>query len=144
MQKLTENETTHLRYTVTCRKAAHYPRSPFYSDTPRTEDGERSEIRLTQFADDTQLLADSYDSVTRAMHLLEYYGLATGARVNTAKSVIIRMGALRQVAIPEHPATALNKTLGEGEYATILGVPFWESQESEVFWEKLYAKLKRK
>jgi len=72
----------------------------------------------------------------------ENYGRATGARVNKAKSVIIRMGALRKVAIPEHLSTL--KTLGEGEYATILGVPFWESRESEVFWEKLYAKLKRK
>eukprot|EP00967_Tisochrysis_lutea_P140263 scaffold256071_cov32-Tisochrysis_lutea.AAC.4 len=53
------------------------------------------------------------------MHLLEHYGRATGARVNTAKSVIIRIGALRKGAIPEHLATL--KTLGEGEYATILG-----------------------
>ena len=36
------------------------------------------------------------------------------------------------------------KTLSEGEYTTVLGVPFWEGPESDFFWEKLYAKLKKK
>ena len=100
------------------------------------------ELRLSQFADDTQLLASSFESLERAMHILETYGSATGARVNKRKSVLIRMGSLVGARVPD--TLAYLKTLGEGEYATILGVPFWEGPEDDTFWERLYAKLKKK
>ena len=66
----------------------------------------------------------------------------TGARVNKSKSILIRMGPLTGAAVPG--ALKYLKTLGEGEYATILGVPFWEGPGDDSFWEKLYAKLKKK
>ena len=100
------------------------------------------ELRLSQFAGDTQILANSFESLERAMHILESYGTATGAKVNKSKSILIRMGSLTGARVPE--TLAYLKTLGEGEFATILGVPFWEGLDNEPFWEKLYAKLKKK
>ena len=52
------------------------------------------------------------------------------------------MGSLTGAQVPE--TLVYLKTLGEGEFATILGVPFWEGLENDSFWEKLYAKLKKK
>ena len=75
------------------------------------------------------------------MHILENYGTATGAKVNKSKSILIRMGSLKGAQVPG--TLAYLKTLGEGEFATILGVPFWEGLDNDAFWEKLYAKLKK-
>ena len=76
------------------------------------------------------------------MHILDIYGTATGARVNRRKSVLICLESLVGARVPD--TLAYLKTLGEGEYATILGVPFWEGPDDDTFGERLYAKLKKK
>ena len=61
------------------------------------------EIRLTQFADDTQFILKGYKYMRRMWEVLSEYEDATGMRANVKKFEGIRCGALKRKPIPTTP-----------------------------------------
>jgi hypothetical protein len=101
--------------------------------------------RISQFADDTQLLLKNFGSLQYVRPLLQLYELATGMRANIAKFIAILCGALRGRAPPILPPPAtLIRWLKHGEYTKILGIPFWSTGENDVFWHELHTKIKKR
>jgi hypothetical protein len=64
-----------------------------------TADGE--EHRISQFADDTQLLLKNYECIRRAAIYIDKYQKATGIKVNLNKYEGIRCGSTRAMDIPQ-------------------------------------------
>jgi hypothetical protein len=98
------------------------------------------EHRISQFADDTQLLLKNYESIRRAEIYIDKYQKATGMKVNLIKYEGIRCGSTRAMEIPQD--LRYIKWLGHGEYTKRLGVPYWASGENDAFWDDLYIKIK--
>jgi hypothetical protein len=59
-----------------------------------------TEIKMSQFADDTQIITRNYKSVAKLWPILDIYEKATNMRGNKTKSVGIQCGALRDSEIP--------------------------------------------
>ena len=104
-----------------------------------------SEVRITQFADDTQLLLAGYKYLRRVWNILLEYEEVSGMRANVNKFEGIRCGALKREPIPYLSVlrTEKIKWVHPGEYVRILGVPFWEKYDVNIFWEKKYWDVKR-
>jgi hypothetical protein len=102
-----------------------------------TANGE--EHRISQFADDTQLLQKNYERIRRAAIYIDKYQKATGMKVNLTKYEGIRCGSTRAMEIPQD--LRYIKWLGHGEYTNLLGVPYWASGENDAFWDDLYIKI---
>ena len=102
------------------------------------------EYRLTQFADDTQLLLGGYKYLKRTFAILKEYEDATGMRANKKKFEGIRGGPLQRKPVPLIPElhTEVIKWVQPGDYVRILGIPFWEQFDIKLFYEKLYNKHK--
>jgi hypothetical protein len=78
-------------------------------------------IKISQFADDTQLFAEKYEDFTKALVWVSIYGRATGSRVNAHKYVGLQWGTQKGKPIPAE-FTHYN-WLAPGQYTKILGVP---------------------
>jgi hypothetical protein len=102
--------------------------------------------RITQFADDTQLILRDFKSLAHVWPLVRLLELATGMLANIAKFVAILRGSLRGCQPPPNLASPahLIRWLPRGEYTTILGVPFWSTGENDAFWHALYTKIKKR
>ena len=76
--------------------------------------------------------------------LLTEYEDATGMLANKKKFEGIRCGALKRKLVPTTPELRADRInwVKPGEYVRILGIPFWESYNIELFYEKLYSKAK--
>jgi len=98
------------------------------------------EHRISQFADDTQLLLKNYASIRRAAPYIIKYEKASGMQVNITKYEGIRCGSTRNIEIP--PDLLHIRWLQHGRYTKLLGVPFWASGEDNSFWDDLYIKIK--
>ena len=103
-----------------------------------------TEHKITQFADDTQLILGGYKYLRRMWKLLEEYEGATGMLANKKKFEGIRCGALKRKPVPLIPAlgTHLIKWVKPNEYVRILGIPFWEKYDITLFYEELYDKTR--
>jgi hypothetical protein len=99
-------------------------------------------IKISQFADDTQLFAETYEDFSKALEWVAIYERATGSKVNAHKYVGIQWGT--QKCNPPPAAFTQFNWLKPGEYTKILGVPFWSTGETDAFWEALYLKIKRR
>ena len=102
------------------------------------------ELRLSQFADDTLLFLRGYEGLKRAWQLIDMYADATGMRVNIRKTEGIRCGSLKR-ALPPIRAdlhTDVIKWVRRGSWVRLLGIPFWEDYDENLFWEELYLKSK--
>jgi hypothetical protein len=80
------------------------------------------EHRISQFADDTQLLLRNYEGIRRATIYISRYEKTTGIIINATKYEGIRCGSTRAIDIP-HDLQYI-KWLSHGEYTKILGVPY--------------------
>jgi hypothetical protein len=102
------------------------------------------EYKITQFADDTQLILAGYKYMKRMWGVLSEYEDATGMLANKKKFEGIRLGALIRKLIPTVPElrTEMIKWVPKGGYVRVLGIPFFESYDMTLFYEKLYAKTK--
>jgi hypothetical protein len=99
-------------------------------------------LKISQFADDTQLFAEKYSDFEKALTSVKIYERATGSKVNDHKYVGIQWGTQKGKPIPEE-YTHYN-WLAPGQYTKILGVPFWSRGENKSFWDSLYLKIKRR
>jgi hypothetical protein len=57
-------------------------------------------IKISQFADDTQIIVRTYESIQKAWPMLEKYETATNMRGNKSKFVEIQCGTLKDQPIP--------------------------------------------
>jgi hypothetical protein len=57
-------------------------------------------IKISQFADDTQIFAESYEEITNALRWVERYERATGSKVNAHKYVGIKWGTQKDKPTP--------------------------------------------
>jgi hypothetical protein len=85
-------------------------------------------IKISQFADDTQLFAEKYEDFTKALVWVSIYERATGSKVNAHKYVGLQRGTQKGKPIPAE-FTHYN-WLAPGQYTKILGVPFWSTGEN--------------
>ena len=65
-------------------------------------------------------------------------------KANLPKTIGIKGGTLRDKPVPTNPEYKTDKiTWIEGDnYAKILGIPFWEREATDSFWNKLYLAIK--
>ena len=75
----------------------------------KIDDVNVKEFRLTQFADDTQLLIKGFQDLYRMWELLQEYEDASGMRANKSKFEGIRCGALRKKGDPCAPGPTRGK-----------------------------------
>jgi hypothetical protein len=99
-------------------------------------------IKISLFADDTQLFAESYEDFNRALKWVEIYEQATRSKVNAHKYVGLQWEAQKGKSPPQKYLQY--NWLRPGEFTKILGIPFWSSGENDTFWELLYQKIKRR
>jgi hypothetical protein len=99
---------------------------------------------LTQFADDTLFFLKTYGSLGPLWALIFAFEKASGMKTNMPKTIGIRGGAFKRQPIPSNPEyhTGTMKFLKEGEWTKLLGIPFWEGESTDDFWEELYLKIK--
>jgi hypothetical protein len=88
-------------------------------------------IKVSQFADDTQIIARNYKSMVKLWPILDKYEKATNMRGNKTKFVGIQYGTLRDTSIPEDIPEEI-KWLKQGEHIKTLGVPFWTYDKEEL------------
>jgi len=100
------------------------------------------EYRLSQFADDTQIILKNYSSLKAMWDLLAEYELATGMRANAKKFEGIRCGRTKRKEVERNDLTNSIKWVKPGDYVRILGIPFWEEYDVENFWIEKYDKMK--
>jgi hypothetical protein len=99
-------------------------------------------IKISQFADDTQLFAESYEDFKKALKWVEIYEQATGSKVNAHKYVGLQWGTQKGKSPPQEYLQY--NWLRPGEFTKILGIPFWSCGENDTSWELLYQKIKRR
>jgi hypothetical protein len=100
-------------------------------------------IKVSQFADDTQIIARNYNSIVKLWPILDKYEKATNMRGSKTKFVGIQCGTLRDTSIPEDIPEEI-KWLKKGEHNKILGVPFWTYDEEDFWWEEFTYRSKQK
>ena len=100
------------------------------------------EVKVSQFADDTQFLLRGYDQLERMWTHIQRYEDATGMRANKRKFEGLRMGRTKRQPVPTTEHTEPIAFVEDGKYIKLLGVPFWEKYDIEEFWNALYAKTK--
>ena len=101
------------------------------------------EVKLSQFADDTQFLLRGFDQLKRMWSHIDTYEAATGMKANKAKFEGMRLGRTKREAIPDNCHTRDIKFVKEGEHIKLLGIPFGESIDEGAFLEGIYNKMKR-
>ena len=106
------------------------------------------EHKITQFADDTQMILKGYKQMPRMWKILKEYEGATGMRANAKKFEGLRCGALRRKPVPLVPelGTETIRWAQPGKYVKILGIPYWEGEgdyDVRDFWIEKYDKMKR-
>ena len=58
--------------------------------------GDKSQVKITQFADDTTLILDgSKESIVNAVKVIQKFGLIFGLKLNVDKSVFLKIGSLK-------------------------------------------------
>jgi hypothetical protein len=100
------------------------------------------EVRISQFADDTQFLLRGYDQLQRMWAHIQQYEDSTGMKANQKKFEGLRMGRTKKAEVPSTPHTNPINWVQDGKYIRVLGVPFWEKYDVEEFWLALYRKTK--
>jgi hypothetical protein len=100
-------------------------------------------IKISQFADDSQIIVRTYESIQRVRPMLEKYEKATNMRGNKSKFVGIQCGTLKDQPIPPNIPPQI-KWLKQKEHTNILGVPFWVHDPEEEWWDEKYLQIKTK
>ena len=92
-------------------------------------------LKISQFADDTALIARDYTSLKRALEWVRAHERATGGKTNEAKFQGIRMGSQMR----QKPPWDVRKYnwIANDQYLTILGVPLGAPEALKPFWKKL-------
>ena len=103
-----------------------------------------TEIKITQFADDTQFLLSGYKNLKFVWPILEEYENATAMKANAKKFEGLRCGTLRNKPVPTIDAlhTSTIQWAKPNNHVRVLGIPFWEGPDQDSFMETLYAKTK--
>ena len=103
-----------------------------------------TEIKITQFADDTQLILSGYKSLRAMWRVLAEYESATAMRANVKEFEGLRCGRLKSKPVPiiKELKTNIIKWPTPGQSVRVLGIPFWEGGGRDSFMETLYSKTK--
>ena len=103
-----------------------------------------TEIKITQFADDTQFLLSGFKNLKHVWPILEEYEGATAMKANVKKFEGLRCGRLRNRPVPvvDVLRTSVIQWATPNKHVRILGIPFWEGPDQDSFMETLYAKTK--
>ena len=112
-----------------------------YSRDTEGEKRLKLEVRLSQFADDTLMYLRNFLSLPRMWFLISIWEGGTGMKANQTKTEGLRAGSLRRKPIPPGCGIAFP---APGEWVRSLGIPFWEQDNPDPFWEALYLKTKTK
>jgi hypothetical protein len=105
---------------------------PLYLGLPLPDERQRS-VKLNQLADDKALFASSDSDVQRINHHLLQYELASGAKINHAKSSALLLGAATAADFP-----SLNVPIIQpGQSVKYLGVLFGPSLKDEAAWQPI-------
>jgi hypothetical protein len=60
----------------------------------------RASIKISLFADNTQIFAETYEDITKALRWVAIYERATGSKVNAHKYVGIKWGTAKNKPTP--------------------------------------------
>jgi hypothetical protein len=63
-------------------------------------DTNRANIKISQFADDTQIFAETYEGITKALRWVAIHERATGSKVNAHKYVGLKWGTAKNKPTP--------------------------------------------
>ena len=83
----------------------------------------------------------NFRSLPRMWFLISVWEGGTGMKANQTKTEGLRGGSLRRKPIPPGCGIAFP---APGEWVRSLGIPFWEQDNPDPFWEALYLKTKTK
>lgn len=94
------------------------------------------EVKIFQYADDTNLVLRDVESLNASLHALNVYGLASGAKINFDKTLVKFCGSVTPVPLPVQFQDA-------GDSYRVLGVPLGEDEEAcrIELWSSLYSKV---
>ena len=102
---------------------------------------------ISQFADDTLALLRSYAALRAFWRVVHAFEQASGMRANMPKTIGIRGGSLRGKPPPIIPELSTHhiRWLADApvKWVKLLGIPFWEGDETDDFWETFYLSVKR-
>ena len=101
-------------------------------------------LKLCQFADDTQFFLRNYAQLPRMWKHIDDFEEASGQRANQAKFEAIRLGASRRKTAPADADLRGIRLIAPHDRMILLGIPFGEQLDEEIFMEKLYLKVKSK
>ena len=103
-----------------------------------------TEVKITQFADDTQFLLRGFKHLKWVWPILKEYEGATAMRANMKKFEGLRCGRLKKKPVPlvQELCTDMIQWVKPGSYMRILGIPYWEEYEERKFFDKLYGDAK--
>jgi hypothetical protein len=102
-------------------------------------------IKISQFADDTQIIVRTYESIQKVWPMLEKYEKATNMRGNKkSKFVGIQCGTNTERPTDPSNIPPHIKWLKQKEHTNILGVPFWVHDQEEEWWDEKYLQIKTK
>ena len=100
------------------------------------------EVKLSQFADDTQFILRGYDQLKRMWLHIDRYEAATGMRANKQKFEGFRLGRTVREPVPDNQYTRPIAFVQAGKYMKLLGIPFGEDFDESDFLEQVYSRMK--
>lgn len=94
------------------------------------------EVKIFQYADDTNLILRDVESLNASLHALNVYGLASGAKINFDKTLVKFCGNVTPVPLPVQLRDA-------GDSYKVLGVPLGRDEEAcrTALWSSLCDKI---
>ena len=89
------------------------------------------EIKITQFADDTQILLAGYKNLKFVWPILDEYEKATAMKANAKKFEGLRCGTLRNKPVPivDVLRTDIIQWAKPNKHVRVLGIPYWEGPD---------------
>ena len=107
---------------------------------------EDKEYKILQYADDTVLCLDSFESLRNALELLDFFSKYSGLKVNITKTQVLCIGSLRKCSnIDLHNVNGCDVSLVNEKYITYLGVQFCIDLKNlpDLNYDRIFDKLKR-
>ena len=92
------------------------------------------EVKISSYADDTQIFVKNEQSIKEVHHLLDLYSKSSGAKINHKKTEGILLGNMK----------GENNIKWTKEQVKSLGIPQGLNENLEDYWEKIKQKIQRK
>ena len=99
------------------------------------DEEEGQELKISSFADDTQIYISDKKSLDESMKALNVYSAASGAKINTDKTKGVLLGGLKQ-------DVEMTESLTWVKSMKALGIPQGTEPEMNMYWNKLLSKAR--